>query len=52
MDVGAIATGMAMSSVGSQVTLGVMKDVQSLEQNLVSRLFGSMGIGNGVDAYA
>ena len=52
MDVGAIATSMALSNVASGVTLGVMSDVQNLQQDLVSRLFGSIGLGNGVDALA
>ncbi len=52
MDVGAIAGSMALSSTASQVTLGVMKDAQNLEKDLAARLFGSVGIGNGVDAYA
>lgn len=52
MDVAAIATGMALTGVSNSVSVGVMSQVQNLEQNLVSRLFGSMGIGNGVDTYA
>jgi hypothetical protein len=52
MDVNSIAGSMALSSVASQVTVGVMKDIQSLQGDLVARLFGSIGIGNGVDAYA
>ncbi|HLI97030.1 MAG TPA: hypothetical protein VKT72_13255 [Candidatus Baltobacteraceae bacterium] len=52
MDVGSIATGMALSSVAGQVGVGVMKDIQNLQSDLVARLFGSMGIGNSIDAYA
>lgn len=52
MGVDAIAGSMALTSTASQVTIGVMKDAQNLEKDLVSRLFGSMGIGNGVDTYA
>jgi hypothetical protein len=52
MDVDAIASSMALSNAASSVTLGVMKDAQSLEQDLVSRLLGSIGLGNGVDALA
>lgn len=52
MDVTSIAGSMALTSVGSQVTVGMMSATQNLEKDLVSRLFGSMGIGNGVDTYA
>jgi hypothetical protein len=52
MDVGQIATGMALSNTASSVTLGVMKDTQNLEADLVSRLFGSLGIGTNVNALA
>lgn len=52
MDVGALAGNMALSNTASAVTASVMKDAQNLERDLVARLFGSMGIGNGVDAYA
>lgn len=52
MDVGAIAGNMALSAVGGQVSVGVMKSVQNLEQDLVSRLFGSLGVGNNVDTHA
>jgi hypothetical protein len=52
MDVGAIATSMALSNTASSVTIGVMRDAENLQEDLVARLFGSMGIGNSVDAYA
>jgi hypothetical protein len=52
MNVDALASSMALSSAASQVTVGVMKDLQNLQSDLVARLFGSMGIGNSVDAYA
>jgi hypothetical protein len=52
MDVGALSTSMAMSNAASSVTIGVMRDAQNLEQDLVARLFGSMGVGNAVDTYA
>jgi hypothetical protein len=52
MDVGQIATGMALSNTASTVTMSVMKDAQNLEQDLVARLFGSIGLGNGVNALA
>ena len=52
MDVGALAGSMALSNAASAVTMNVMKDAQNLEQDLVARLFGLMGIGNAVDAYA
>lgn len=52
MDVGALAGSMALSDTASAVTMGVMKDAQNLQQDLVARLFGSLGIGNAVDTYA
>lgn len=52
MDVGALATNMALSNTASSVTVGVMKDAENLQEDLVARLFGSLGIGNGFDAYA
>ena len=52
MNVADIAGSLALSSTASSVTMGVMKDTQNLEQDLVNRLFGSIGIGNGVNAYA
>ncbi|HKU66457.1 MAG TPA: hypothetical protein VJP85_01660 [Candidatus Baltobacteraceae bacterium] len=52
MNLDAIASSMALSNAASSVTIGVMKDAQNLQQDLISRLFGSLGIGNGVDAYA
>jgi hypothetical protein len=52
MDVAALAGTMALSATANSVTVGVMRDLQGLQEDLVSRLFGSMGIGNGVDTYA
>jgi hypothetical protein len=52
MDIGNIATSMALSNTASSVTLGVMKDAQNLETDLVARLFGSLGIGTNVNALA
>jgi hypothetical protein len=52
MDVAALATSMALSNTATSVTIGVMKDAENLQEDLVARLFGSMGIGNGIDAYA
>ena len=52
MDVGALAGSMTRSNTAAAVSTGVMKDAQSLEMDLVGRLFSSLGIGNGVDAYA
>ena len=51
-DVGAMASNMALSRVGSSISTGVLKDAENLQEDLVARLFGSMGIGNSVDAYA
>lgn len=51
-DVGAIASSMALSRAGSSISIGVLKDAENLQEDLVARLFGSMGIGNSVDAYA
>ena len=52
MNVSDIAGSMALASTASSVTIGVMKDAQNLEQDLVNRLFGSIGLGNGVNTYA
>jgi hypothetical protein len=50
--VSSIASSMALTSVGSQVAVGVLSATENLQQDLVSRLFSSLGIGNGIDAYA
>lgn len=52
MDVGALAGSLTLGNVGSQVAIGVLSSTQNLEQDLVSRLFGSLGIGNNVDVSA
>lgn len=52
MNVSEIASSMALTNVGSQLTVGVMSATQGLEKDLVSRLFGSLGVGNGIDTYA
>lgn len=52
MNVSDIAGSLALSSTASSVTIGVMRDAQNLQQDLVNRLFGSIGIGNGVNTYA
>jgi hypothetical protein len=43
---------MALSNTASAVTMGVMKDAENLQEDLVSRLFGSLGIGTGIDTLA
>lgn len=50
--IASIASSMALTSTGSQVALGVLSSTQNLEQDLVSRLFGSLGIGNTIDTHA
>lgn len=50
--VASIASSMALTSVGGQVAVGVLSATENLQQDLVSRLFGSLGIGTGVDTYA
>ncbi len=52
MDVTALAGSMAQSRAGTTISIGVLKDAENLQQDLVARLFGSMGIGNSIDAYA
>jgi len=52
MDIGALSTSLALSNTAGSVTIGVMKDTQNLQEDLVSRLFGSLGIGTGIDAFA
>ncbi len=52
MDVGALSTGLAMSSVGNQVDVGVLKAIQNLDKTMSGELFASIGLGKGVDAYA
>ncbi|HEY8296782.1 MAG TPA: hypothetical protein VIG32_01995 [Candidatus Baltobacteraceae bacterium] len=49
---GAIASGLASASVSGQVDVGVLKAVQNLDQTLVNQLFGSIGLGQGVNALA
>ena len=52
MDIAALSGSMALSSTANSVTMSVMKDAQNLQQDLVNRLFGSIGLGNGVNTYA
>lgn len=52
MDVGALSTGLAAVNVGTQIDVGVLKAAENLDQNLVARLFSSIGLGSGFDAYA
>lgn len=52
MDIAALSTSLALSNTASSVTMGVMKDAENLQEDLVSRLFGSLGIGTGIDASA
>ena len=52
MDVGALSSGLAAASIDSQVNVSVLKTVENLDQNLVSRLFSSIGLGSGFDSFA
>jgi hypothetical protein len=52
MDVTALAGAMDQSRAATTISMGVLRDTESLAQDLVSRLFGSMGIGTSIDAYA
>jgi hypothetical protein len=52
MGVGNIAGDLALSMTASTINVSVLKSVENLQQDVVARLFGSMGIGNSVDAYA
>lgn len=52
MDLGSISTGLAQSGVASQVNVSVLKSLQNLESTLAGELFGSIGVGRSVDAFA
>jgi len=48
----ALSTTAAQSGVLGNVDLSVLASVQNLQAVLVSELFGSLGIGTAVDAFA
>lgn len=52
MDVGALSTELATTSVAQQVDIGVPKTLQNLDKNLAAELFASLGIGQSVDTRA
>ena len=52
MDVGSISTGLDQTAVADQVNVSVLKSLQNLEGALAGELFGSIGVGKSVDAYA
>jgi len=52
MDLGSLSTGMAMSAVGSQVQIGVLKSLQNLDKSLAAEMFASIGLGQSVDVRA
>jgi hypothetical protein len=56
MDLSTIATSLSNAPVASGVTgevdLSVLKTVQNLQLTVASELFGSLGIGTAVDAFA
>lgn len=52
MDLGSISTGLAQSAVANQVSVSVLKSLQNLEGELAGELFGSIGVGRSIDAYA
>jgi len=52
VDLGSISTGLAQSGVASQVNVSVLKSLQNLESTLAGELFGSIGVGRSVDAFA
>jgi hypothetical protein len=47
-----LSTATATSGVLGDVNLSVLASVQNLQSVLVSELFGSIGIGNTIDAFA
>ena len=57
MDLTSIASGLSNGSaspgtLGGSVGLSVLKSIQDLQAVLASELFGSIGIGNVIDAHA
>jgi hypothetical protein len=52
MEVDAIATDLAASSVSAGINVAVLRAVQDLAANQAAVLAASIGLGSGVDAYA
>jgi len=52
MDVSALSSVLASSSVGQQVDVGVLKALQNLQTNVAAELFASLGLGQSVDTRA
>jgi hypothetical protein len=56
MDLSTIAEGLSTATTGSgvlsTVDLSVLKSVQDLQAALTAEMFGSIGIGTTVDAFA
>ncbi|HTX60485.1 MAG TPA: hypothetical protein VMH02_12525 [Verrucomicrobiae bacterium] len=52
MNVGALATDLALGNVAQGVTLGTLSSVLSLEQAVGAQLAASIGLGAAIDAYA
>lgn len=51
MDIGSV-TGEALASVGQQVDVGVLAQLQTMERNVATELFSSLGLGTAIDTYA
>ena len=52
MEVDAIATDLAASSVSAGINIAVLRAVQNLAADQAALLSASIGLGTGVDAYA
>lgn len=52
MDIGSVATDLSSAGVGTGVTLGVLAQLQNLEQVIGAQLAASIGLGTRIDAYA
>lgn len=52
MDIASLSSGLALSGVGQQVDVGVLKALQNLSKATAAELFSSIGLGSQVDSYA
>lgn len=52
MDIGSVASGLALSSTVAGIDVGVLKAVQNLDANVSAELFSSIGVGTFVNTSA
>ncbi|MDQ6931144.1 MAG: hypothetical protein M3126_10840 [Candidatus Eremiobacteraeota bacterium] len=52
MDISSIASGLAAASTAASIDTSVLKSVDNLAQDQVSRLFANLGLGQNVNTYA